>query len=424
MTTVTAGPGRDLAGTWPDSGSDLVAEVGIGESPQRRPGAAGTRVAWSQGSEAEFRLLGPVEVRSGGRALPLGTSRERTILLIRPGALTGIAQIIDELWPHDPPADARTLVHEYVSRLRRSFRGDGEAAGQLLSRKPGSLLRADSFELGLSRFNRLCADARAARRDGKPRLRHSLLSQAHQLWRGGPYAGITTIPASAATVARLTGLRLTMLEELFDVALDFGQDAEVTAELTELVAVHPFRKRLGGQPRAGRTADALTIYREARHRLTTALSIEPGTELVNLESTLLNGGQEQKRTTTVPGAPDHSTTALGHLLRGRGARRPNARRPDRAGRVVPQPGRQPASAPALRQRRDEWQVRDLIHASARSLADRGSAYTDFCHNLDTRQSMGCRFVLLCIQSPSIGPILLSNPNRTAISCCRLGRRFP
>ncbi len=275
------------------------------------------------GVGVEFRLLGAVEVRSGGHPLPLGAPRAGTILgilLVRPGALVGIDQFIDELWPAAPPSDARTLVHGYVSRLRRALRrgaGD-EAAGRLVTRKPGYLLRVDGPELDLHRFNDLLDDARQARRADDPRRCLALLRRAQRLWRGHPFADIAATPAIAAAAARLTELRLTAYEEQFDVALEVGDHADLVAELTELVAAHPLRERLIGQlmlaqHRTGRTAAAIATYHDAKVRLAAELGIQPGPLLGRLGTTLLNGELRPDTPPTVEPPPAKRGSSLAQL---------------------------------------------------------------------------------------------------------------
>jgi DNA-binding SARP family transcriptional activator len=230
--------------------------------------------------------------------LALGAPRTRAvlgILLSRPGRLVSTDQFVDELWPDRPPPDARALVHGYISRLRRALRrsaaGSG-AADRVVTRKPGYLLRVDDEELDVRRFERLVAEARAAREAGQLERGVELFRQAHQQWRGEPLADVPPTPTVAATVTSLAELRLTTLEEQFETALAAGHGNDLITELTALVTAHPFREPLVGQLmralyRSGRTADALATYQHAKQRLAAELGIEPGPELQQLELAVL-----------------------------------------------------------------------------------------------------------------------------------------
>src|ERR1700759_84850 len=72
--------------------------------------------AWGYG------LLGPVEVRVDGRALPLPGARQRlllAVLLVNANRMVPAVRLIDELWGADLPADPRAALRTQVARLRR-----------------------------------------------------------------------------------------------------------------------------------------------------------------------------------------------------------------------------------------------------------------------------------------------------------------
>src|SRR5262249_57600107 len=71
-----------------------------------------------------------------------------------------------------------------------------------------------------------------------------------------------------------------------------GGGGEVVAELEGLVARHPLRERLRGQLmlalyRAGRQADALAAYQDARNALLAELGLEPTRGLQELQKAIL-----------------------------------------------------------------------------------------------------------------------------------------
>src|SRR5206468_2280847 len=98
------------------------------------------------------------------------------------------------------------------------------------------------------------------------------LRAATQLWRGQALADLTYEPFAAAEAPRLDEARLAAREDLVDAELELGRADDLVVELEGLVAEHPFRERLRGQLmlalyRAGRQAEALDAYRDARTAL-------------------------------------------------------------------------------------------------------------------------------------------------------------
>ena len=100
----------------------------------------------------EFRILGPVEARSEGRALPLGGPQQRAvlaILLLHANEVVSTDRLIDELWGEEPPASAKAVLQGYVSHLRK------EVGAALVTRAPGYALELEREQLDLHRFERL-----------------------------------------------------------------------------------------------------------------------------------------------------------------------------------------------------------------------------------------------------------------------------
>ncbi len=224
----------------------------------------------------EFRILGPLEVRANGEALELGGQKQRALLallLLEANTPVSRERLIDALWEEDPTPTAPKALQVYVSHLRKLLGTD-----RLLTRAPGYLLRADPDELDLTRFQRLQAD-------GKPQ-------DALALWRGPPLAEFALQRFAQGEIARLEGMRLACLEERIEADLSAGRHAELVSELESLVREHPLRERLREHLllalyRAGRQAEALDVYQDARGALVEELGIEPGRRLRELQQAIL-----------------------------------------------------------------------------------------------------------------------------------------
>src|SRR4051812_50212106 len=89
-----------------------------------------------------LNLLGPLEVRLDGRALPITSRRQRALLAalaLRPGESLSADRLIDALWGERPPATAAKALQVQVSQLRRLLEapGSGAAAARVLGTRNG-----------------------------------------------------------------------------------------------------------------------------------------------------------------------------------------------------------------------------------------------------------------------------------------------
>ncbi|MEU6308045.1 AfsR/SARP family transcriptional regulator [Streptomyces chartreusis] len=141
----------------------------------------------------EFKVLGPLEVVSDGRSLPLGGVKQRAVLallLLHANQVVATSQLLDALWPEDArPVTARKMVQNAVWGLRALLEsGDDEARDgtppQLLTRAPGYVLRLDPERLDATRFERAVAAGRARLDAGEAAEAAVLLGDALAEWRG------------------------------------------------------------------------------------------------------------------------------------------------------------------------------------------------------------------------------------------------
>jgi DNA-binding SARP family transcriptional activator len=224
----------------------------------------------------EFSLLGPLEVRAGGRVLDLGGQRQRVLLialLLEPNRVVASDRLIESVWDEQPTATAHKGLQVLVSQLRKALGRE-----RVESRPPGYRIVVEPGELDVDVFLEL-------RNDGR-------IEDALALWRGAPLADVAYHRFAQAEIARLAELRLATLEDRIDRDLGRGLSSELVAELEALTRAYPSRERLTGQLlvalyRSGRQADALDAYRIARGRLVEELGIEPGPRLRELHRLVL-----------------------------------------------------------------------------------------------------------------------------------------
>jgi predicted ATPase/DNA-binding SARP family transcriptional activator len=240
--------------------------------------------------EAQFHVLGGVEVLRNGTPVKLGGPRQRALLallLVAEGKVVRADRLIDELWHGKPPAGAAGTLQSYVSRLRSAL----AAAGAIVGTASAYTLDVDDESVDARRFERLVDEGHAALERDAAKRALDRFQAALALWKGAPFGDVGDEGSLRAEAERLADLNLRAREGLVTARLRVGAVAEVIDELESLVTEHPYRERLWHHLmlalyRAGRPADALAAFRRARKTLD-ELGLEPGDELRQLEGAIL-----------------------------------------------------------------------------------------------------------------------------------------
>ena len=230
-------------------------------------------------------------MRRDGEPVTIGGQRQRALLallLLNANRVVATERLVDQLWGEHPPPTAITSLQNGVAQLRKAL-----GAERVKTRAPGYLIAVEPHELDLTAFERAVHESR----EGAPAARSQALRDALARWHGPPLADFTYEAFAQGEIARLEELRLAALEERIDADLEAGAPPELVGELEALVAEHPLRERLRGQLmlalyRAGRQAEALAAYRDARHALTEELGIEPSPSLQRLNASILRQDAE------------------------------------------------------------------------------------------------------------------------------------
>jgi DNA-binding SARP family transcriptional activator len=241
----------------------------------------------------EYRILGPLEVVDEGEPVALGRLKERlvlAILLLHANEFVARERLIDELWGESPPPTARKAVNVYVSQLRKVLARNGR--DPITTADGGYRLEVDAERLDAARLQQLLATARERAAAGELEAAVGLLREALDIWRGPTLAGLLLESHGRDEIAQLDELRLTALMDRIDCDLALGRHEQVLGELQVLVGEHPLRERLRAQQmlalyRAGRQAEALEAYQQAREVLVEELGIEPSPALQRLQQGIL-----------------------------------------------------------------------------------------------------------------------------------------
>jgi DNA-binding SARP family transcriptional activator/ABC-type sugar transport system substrate-binding protein len=241
----------------------------------------------------EFRILGPLEVVEDGNPVALGTLKERLVLgvlLLHANEFVSRERLIDDLWGEAPPPTAHKAVNVYLSKVRKALGGGG--GSPITTGSGGYRLNVESEKLDAGRMQVLVAEAQERVAEGELESAAELFREALSLWRGPTLAGLQLESRGRDEVAQLDELRLAALMDRLDCDLALGRHEQALGELGVLVREHPLRERLRAQQmlalyRAGRQADALAAYAEARGTLVDDLGIEPSEALQRLQQAIL-----------------------------------------------------------------------------------------------------------------------------------------
>jgi hypothetical protein len=91
--------------------------------------------------KSDFRLLGPVEARTGDTVAALGGPRQRgvlAILLLHANQVVPSERLIDLIWGESAPPTAATALQGYVSQLRKVIEPDRTAPSVIVTEGPAT----------------------------------------------------------------------------------------------------------------------------------------------------------------------------------------------------------------------------------------------------------------------------------------------
>jgi DNA-binding SARP family transcriptional activator len=270
----------------------------------------------------EIGVLGAVEAWSDGVPIDLGGPQRRAILavlVLARGRAVTVDNLVDSLWPDDPPASARPTMHSQVSRLRKSLcdvvpevlRGDGGA--YRLGRDPAVVaIDADRFEALVDEAKRhVVAD---------PSRALELLGDAERCWRGDVACDLPERGFALGHAARLHELRREATLHAARLRFGAGDLHRLLVDLAPAVQRDPLDEALrsvevAALHRAGRRATALRTLADIRRRLVDELGADPGAALSEIEMAILRDDDDAldrlvcgERKVVAPAAPSPTAT--------------------------------------------------------------------------------------------------------------------
>jgi DNA-binding SARP family transcriptional activator/tetratricopeptide (TPR) repeat protein len=302
--------------------------------------------------DLEFSVLGPLEVRRGGRRVEIRGKREQAVLatlLLADGETVTVDRIVQAVWDDEPPQNAIKAVRNCISLLRLSLAEPGGADRFIESATSGYRTRLADCALDARAFKQQAEGARRLAACGQTAVAADELRAALGLWRGPALAGIRGRLVEAGG-ARLDEQRMTVLEECLDLELTLGRHRQVLGELRGLAAEYPLRERIAGQLmlaqyRSGRQADALDTFNHLAKRLVDELGIDPSAPLAQLYEAIL------RQDASLGLAPEQEPTA-GEGLVPPGTGGPPPQRAE-SPNALPRPAQLPLEVPHFTGRKTE-----------------------------------------------------------------------
>lgn len=196
----------------------------------------------------EFRLLGALEARHGGRPVDLGDRQQRYVLaalLLEANKPVSVERLTEIVWGPAAHESATKLINTYISRLRKIFRG-AEADEIRLDKDPLNTrtLRVDLARIDYFRFADLRNQAQIAQRNGDDGRALILLREASALWQGEFLADLDNDELRLPYRRQLQRIRFDVLHDLATLELDNGDYGSVQDHLYTIVSDNPEYERL------------------------------------------------------------------------------------------------------------------------------------------------------------------------------------
>ncbi|WP_406329706.1 SAV_2336 N-terminal domain-related protein [Streptomyces sp. NBC_00203] len=209
-----------------------------------------------------YRLLGPVQIRAGDRALPAGSPEEQALLcmlLLRPGRTVTYDELAQGIWGQHPPERTEQLLSSYASGLRKTL-----GPGVLATIADGYALHAAQADVDLYHHTERVERSQSLRDAGDPVAARDAIQDALNLWRGEPLAGVPG-PSARGTRARLLPLHQKVRALRAELDLGLGDFNRAATTLDDLLQEAPEReefRRLHALALQGRQPDRPTIVVE------------------------------------------------------------------------------------------------------------------------------------------------------------------
>jgi DNA-binding SARP family transcriptional activator len=259
------------------------------------------------GSGWVVRLCGPLSIRVHDRDATAGLPGRQGRLLLAYLAMNREracprGELVDVLWPQQPPAATDAALSALLSKLRRAL-GDGALSGRSeLQLTPHGPVRIDVEQAAVA-----ARQAEAALQDGDWSAAAAAAREALAAC-SGDFLPDCDGPWLVEQRRTLDGVRVRAYEVLAGASLRSGAPADAADAARAAVALAPFRESayrllMEAHEAAGNPAEALRAFEDLRRLLREELGTAPGPAAMAVHSRLLHGRPPVPRRTAAPRAP-------------------------------------------------------------------------------------------------------------------------
>lgn len=254
-----------------------------------RPTVTATSAPREAQRGATISLLGPLTISGGRKQLrrPRGPTKELLCYLALHPAGAHRDQIIDALWPDQPPEQGRNRLWRAAGDARAHF-------GETILIRDGEHYRLDRTEVAidLDDLNQLLSELERAGHADEQLL---LLERALALYNGEPLAG-SDFPWAENDQRHLHALRLDLLERAARARLSTGDPAAALAFAETGLGYEPYNEKLArlamqAEAALGLRSAVINRFQQLSHLLDEQLGLQPHRETRVLYRQLLSQDQ-------------------------------------------------------------------------------------------------------------------------------------
>lgn len=247
-------------------------------------------------ARVEVAVLGPLQLRVDGIPLRIPGPKQRALVAVLAAHVNHVVStstLVSALWDDAAPDGADHTLQQHISTIRKQLDAAGveqPAASVLVTQRPGYTLRVERVDVDdWDRASLAGLEALSAKQWSAA---IAAFDEGLALWRGDAFEDVHDGRSLHAAAVRLEEQRLNVYEARGTALVADGRERELVTEHERLVDLHPLRERFWWQLmlalyRSGRQADALAAYAKARSALVEGLGLEPGADLRDLETAIL-----------------------------------------------------------------------------------------------------------------------------------------